>query len=136
MRRVCGQNTTPELIVRRIAHGLGYRFRLNRNDLPGKPDIVFPSKNKVIFVHGCFWHSHPRCKRARIPQSNRAYWLKKLGQNKKRDKTNLAQLKKIGWRTLIIWECEIREPNNVAKRIKSFLGQKHQSLKKSIKKPA
>lgn len=123
MRLVRSQDTKPEMAVRKLTHALGYRFRLHRKDLPGKPDLVFTSRRKIIFVHGCFWHQH-RCKRGnRIPSSRREYWLPKLQRNAARDKTVLRQLRKLGWRVLVVWECQTK-PNKLdrlADRIARFL---------------
>lgn len=121
MSRVRGVGTKPEMVVRRLAHGLGYRFRLHGKDLPGKPDIVFRTKKKVIFVHGCFWHRHPNCKLARIPKSRRDFWVPKLEGNRKRDLRNQAALLKLGWRYLVIWECELGDLEVVAKEVETFL---------------
>ena len=123
MRLVRSQDTKPEMAVRRLAHGLGYRFRLHRKDLPGKPDLVFPSRRKIIFVHGCFWHQH-RCKRGnRIPSSRQEYWLAKLQGNAARDKIVVRKLRKLGWGVLVVWECQTK-PNKLdrlANRIARFL---------------
>jgi DNA mismatch endonuclease (patch repair protein) len=121
MRAVRGRNTRPEISVRQIAFGLGYRFRLHRGDLPGKPDIAFPGRQKAIFVHGCFWHQHKGCRRATVPKSNRGFWRKKLGRNIARDATQLAAIKKRGWRALVVWECEIKNKRRLAAKIKRFL---------------
>ncbi len=108
MRAVKSKDTKPELALRKALHALGYRYRLNVKNLPGKPDLVFPKHHAVIFVHGCFWHGHD-CKRgARIPKSNTAYWLEKIARNKFRDKKSAAELKKLGWRVITVWECEIK----------------------------
>jgi DNA mismatch endonuclease, patch repair protein len=119
MRAIRGKDTKPEMAVRRLVHGLGYRFRLHRADLPGKPDLVFPARFKVIFVHGCFWHSHG-CKSGLIPKSNRDFWLPKLMQNKARDKSSLAALAQLGWKTLVIWECEIGPKDALKERLLDF----------------
>jgi DNA mismatch endonuclease (patch repair protein) len=108
MRAVKSKDTTPEMKVRRLLHRAGYRFRLHRNDLPGKPDLVFLSKRAVILVHGCFWHQHPGCRHADRPSSNNPYWNKKLNRNAERDKANVSALEEKGWRALVLWECEIR----------------------------
>ena len=102
---------------------MGYRFRLHRKDLPGKPDIVFPKYRKVIFVHGCFWHGHKNCKRATLPVTNRTFWKKKISKNIVRDKQNYVQLKKVGWKYLIIWQCEIKKEKELSltKKIDIFL---------------
>jgi len=123
MGRVHAENTQPEIAVRRIIHALGYRFRLHRRDLPGVPDIVFPGRRKVIFVHGCFWHQHP-CKRGhRIPTSHQDYWIPKLARNVDRDRKNRRRLRTMGWKTLVIWECQIRafRVDRLGERISAFL---------------
>jgi DNA mismatch endonuclease (patch repair protein) len=113
----------PEITVRRLAHSLGYRFRLHRKDLPGKPDMVFPSRRAVIFVHGCFWHQHPDpdCKDARFPKSNTDYWRPKLLRNQARDKEHETALKALGWRVLVIWECQTKDEADLKKLLESFL---------------
>lgn len=121
MRAVQHKNTKPELIVRRLTHGLGYRYRLHRTDLPGKPDLTFIGRKKVIFVHGCFWHGHD-CKRgARIPKSNTAYWLGKIEKNRTRDFSHKQELESQGWKVLIIWECEIKDLRALSGKIDNFL---------------
>lgn len=123
MRRVHSTDTTPELIVRKLAFALGYRYRLHRKDLPGKPDLVFPSRKKIIFVHGCFWHGH-KCKRGdRTPKTNRQYWIKKITANIDRDKKHNDALIKLGWSVLIIWECEIRDQDILKQKIIGFLNE-------------
>lgn len=122
MRRVKSKDTSPEMIVRRAAHGLGYRFRLHRKDLPGKPDLVFAGRRKVIFVHGCFWHQHPVCPAAKRPASNTEYWNAKLDRNVARDKDHVAKLKKAGWGVLIIWECETKDSAALEQRLTDYLG--------------
>lgn len=109
MSKVHSSNTKPEILVRRTLHKLGFRYRLGGCDLPGKPDLVFPRYRSVVFVHGCFWHQHQFCRGGRIPKSRTEYWIKKLQLNVERDKTAYLQLKKLGWRIFIIWECEIRK---------------------------
>ena len=121
MARIRGRDTVPELIVRSLVHRLGYRFRLQANDLPGRPDLVFRPRQKAIFVHGCFWHSHNRCAGARVPKSRRAFWSNKLSANKARDRRNLSALTRLGWSYLVIWECEIHALESVAGKIKEFL---------------
>jgi len=120
MRAVKGENTGPERRVRSALHRLGFRFRLHRRDLPGRPDLVFPSRRKVVFVHGCFWHSHD-CKRARIPKSRADYWTAKLTANRHRDARSLAALRDLGWEPLVVWECELRHSDDVIARISHFL---------------
>ncbi len=123
MRRIRGKDTEPEWIVRRLVYALGVRYRLHRKDLPGKPDLAFIGKRKLIFVHGCFWHQHPEpsCKIARLPKSRTDYWLPKLERNRSRDQQHLAALQDAGWDVLVIWECEVRDEAALAKRIKRFL---------------
>lgn len=112
MSKVCGKNTAPEIRVRKLLHSLGYRFRLHKSDLPGKPDIVLPKHKTAIFVHGCFWHGCPICKHAKIrPATNTEYWNKKLDRNIERDRVNIALLEETGWRVLVVWECETKKKN-------------------------
>lgn len=121
MRAVKAENTAPEMIVRRMAFAMGYRYRLHCKDLPGKPDLVFRTRHSVIFVHGCFWHGHDCLRGARMPKSNRAYWRKKIAGNQARDADNLARLRSEGWKIAVIWECELKDDKTVKKRIKKFL---------------
>lgn len=121
MSRVRGKDTSPELIVRSLIHKLGYRFRLHRKDLPGKPDIVFPSRRKAIFVHGCFWHGHECYRGSRTPKTNNVYWKEKIERNVRRDKARQRELDLLGWRTLIIWECQIKDVNAIHSILVSFL---------------
>jgi len=125
MARIRSQNTSPELTLRKLIHGLGYRFRLHRNDLPGKPDLVFPSRKKVIFVHGCFWHQHSECRDGRVPGSRLEYWGPKLRRNQERDALAQSSLKVQGWRCLAVWECELKDFTAALKRVKRFLGAAH-----------
>jgi DNA mismatch endonuclease (patch repair protein) len=111
------------MMVRRVAHNLGYRFRLQRKDLPGRPDLVFPRFRQVILVHGCFWHQHPGCREGRVPGSNTNYWAPKLERNVERDRDAEAALAELGWRNLVIWECECRDANEIGRRIADFLGR-------------
>ena len=121
MQAVRSTNTTPELLVRSAAHRLGYRFRLHGAHLPGKPDLVFAGQRKVIFVHGCFWHGHTCTRGARIPRTNRAYWLRKIGRNATRDIATKAQLRRLGWRVLVIWECDLKNQDRVQTKLSRFL---------------
>lgn len=121
MRAVKSKDTAPELAVRRAAHALGLRFRLHRADLPGKPDLVFPSRRIALFVHGCFWHGHDCPRGARMPQNNRAYWQAKIARNRTRDSLNSAALKKLGWTPRTLWECETRDPAALSRRIARLL---------------
>lgn len=121
MRAVKSLNTAPEMTVRRLVYAMGYRYRLHRKDLPGKPDLAFQSRRKVIFVHGCFWHGHD-CKRGvRVPKTNRAYWENKIARNKERDCQHAEELKRAGWRVLVIWECQTKEKAALVDPIKGFL---------------
>jgi DNA mismatch endonuclease, patch repair protein len=121
MRRIRSKGMLPELAVRSMVHRMGYRFRLHRKDLPGKPDLVFVSLRKVIFVHGCFWHSHRGCKMAHKPKTNVDYWGPKLKRNQSRDKKNLAALTALGWTPLVIWECETKDEKSIRRRVAPFL---------------
>lgn len=107
MSGIQGKNTKPELLVRKYLHSRGLRFRLHAKELPGKPDLVFPKYKAVVFVHGCFWHQHPRCKFAVEPASNVEFWKQKLGANRERDQRNKRMLKALGWRVLTVWECQL-----------------------------
>ncbi len=115
MSRVRGTNTTPELVVRKYLHARGFRYRLHRKDLPGKPDITLSRYRTVVFVHGCFWHQHHGCRYAGMPKSNEEFWKHKFELNIARDKKNLAALRKAGWRCLTIWECETKAERKLAK---------------------
>jgi DNA mismatch endonuclease, patch repair protein len=120
MRRIRSKGMLPELAVRSLVHKMGYRFRLHREDLPGKPDLVFGSRRKVIFVHGCFWHAHD-CKKAHTPRSNANYWGPKLKRNQVRDARNIESLCAAGWKPLVIWECQLKEISAVRARLRKFL---------------
>ncbi len=121
MRAVKSKDTKPEMIVRRLAHRLGYRYRLHRADLPGKPDLTFPGRRKIVFVHGCWWHGHD-CKRgARAAKGNAAYWLGKIGRNVERDRGNYAALAAMGWKIAVIWECQLKDMAAVERSMLSFL---------------
>jgi len=121
MSRVKNKDTKPEIIVRSIVHRLGYRFRKNNLNLPGRPDIVLTRHRKVIFVHGCFWHGHKKCKRASRPTTNKMFWDKKLDTNIARDKLNNKALKSLGWKTLTLWECQIKDKDKLLLKIENFL---------------
>lgn len=123
MRRVKGRDTTPELTVRRLLHRLGYRFRLHRRDLPGRPDIVLPRHRVAIFVHGCFWHRHEDsdCRLARIPKSRLEFWLPKFSANQARDLRDQKALSDLGWRILIVWECELRDKEQLKNKLRQCL---------------
>ncbi len=121
MRAIRSKGTKPEILVRRLAHSLGFRYRLHRKDLPGKPDLAFISRRKAIFVHGCFWHQHAGCPEGKIPASNVAYWGPKLARNGERDRKNESVLCEAGWNVLTIWECETAETDELAVRVQLFL---------------
>lgn len=121
MSRVSGRNTKPELLVRSLLHNMGYRFRLHRNDLPGKPDITLPKYKKVIFVHGCFWHSHLNCPRSKRPTTNEKFWREKLDKNMKRDKASVNKLQELGWDVLVVWTCEMKDTENLKNKLFSFI---------------
>lgn len=123
MSKVKGKNTGPELLVRKAAHRLGYRFRLHRKDLPGKPDLMFPRLKVAIFVHGCFWHSHQSCPKGRPPKSKLDYWGPKLKENTKRDRRNLVRLRKLGWHARVIWQCETTDPAHTEQLLRDILNR-------------
>lgn len=121
MSHVKGKNTKPEVIVRKILHSMGYRYRLNHPDLPGKPDIVLTRHKKIVMVHGCFWHGHTNCKRATIPETNSEFWLKKINGNIQRDKDVIENLTESGWEVLIVWACQIKGREALAKKLLKFM---------------
>ena len=122
MSRIRGRDTKPELAVRRLVHGMGYRYRLHDGRLPGKPDLVFPSRRKVILVHGCFWHRH-RCRLGQVmPATRREFWKAKLAGNKARDARNRRRLRRAGWQILVVWECQIKRSDELVNRLNVFLG--------------
>ncbi|MEK6237046.1 MAG: DNA mismatch endonuclease Vsr [Planctomycetales bacterium] len=123
MGRIRSKDTKPEMAVRRLTHALGYRYRLHNRKLPGNPDLAFAGRRKVIFVHGCYWHRHgaKSCALARLPKSRLDFWLPKLEGNRKRDARNRRKLTKLGWKSLVIWECQLRDLDRVERRIVAFL---------------
>ncbi|MBK3403451.1 DNA mismatch endonuclease Vsr [Methylorubrum populi] len=123
MGNVRGKDTTPEMVVRKTAHALGYRFRLHRKGLPGSPDLVFASRRKVVFVHGCFWHRHPSCRKASTPKTRPEFWRAKFARNVERDAKNERDLRAAGWEVLIVWECETRDVAELARVLHAFLGE-------------
>jgi DNA mismatch endonuclease (patch repair protein) len=127
MQSVGVANTSPEVTVRRLLHAEGYRFRLHPRHLPGKPDIVFPSRRKVIFVHGCFWHGHG-CAKGLPPKSRLDYWLPKIASNRLRDSVKQAALQELGWSFLVVWQCELWDRNTILKKIVDFLGPAKTSI--------
>ena len=130
MSRIRGKDTKPEIAVRSLLHGMGYRFRLHRKDLPGKPDIVLPKHNTVIFVHGCFWHRHEGCEYAYMPKSRIGFWSDKFKGTVKRDKKHRKELNDLGWKVHVIWECEVKSIEILRRKIKSiFKDNKNKRLK-------
>jgi DNA mismatch endonuclease (patch repair protein) len=121
MSRIRGANTKPKLAVRSLLHGMGYRFRLHRKDLPGTPDIVLPGRSAAVFVHGCFWHGHA-CKAAKMPKSREDYWREKIEGNRRRDRRKRRQLRALGWQVIVVWECELKRPEALAARLREALG--------------
>lgn len=130
MQAIKSKDTKPEMTVRRLVHRMGYRYRLHKKGLPGRPDLVFGGRKKIIFVHGCFWHAH-NCKYGRPPKSRQDYWLPKLKRNKERDAENRAALRELGWRVMTIWECEIKDTAALMNRITTFLDK--QDEKNTVK---
>ncbi len=124
MRRIRSKDMKPEMVVRSLSHRLGYRHRLHNKKLPGKPDLSYPGRKKVIFVHGCYWHQHgdPECKISRRPKSNLEYWGPKLDRNVRRDAENQAKLQELGWGYMVIWECQTGDTEELARRMREFLG--------------
>jgi DNA mismatch endonuclease (patch repair protein) len=118
MRAVHSKHTGPEMAVRRAAHRLGLRFRLHRDDLPGRPDLVFPKWRTVVFVNGCFWHGHMGCRRSKLPSSNVDFWREKLSRNRQRDRKNYRALRKMGWHVALIWQCNIGDDRAAAEAVK------------------
>ncbi|MTH95658.1 very short patch repair endonuclease [Roseibium sp. RKSG952] len=123
MAAIRSKNMKPEMIVRKLVHSIGFRYRLHRKDLPGKPDLVFGPRKKVIFVHGCFWHQHPdpNCKDSRLPKSRLDYWVPKLERNQRRDAQVQEELQGLGWTCLTIWECETKQIEALKKKVLKFL---------------
>jgi len=125
MRRIRSTGMKPEMLVRKLLYGAGYRYRLHRYDLPGRPDIVFANRKKIVFVHGCFWHQHDagKCGLSHRPKSNTGYWLPKLERTRRRDAKHLVELKKLGWRVFVVWECELKKDTAILlRRLLNFLG--------------
>ena len=121
MRAVRSRDTKPELLVRKIAHAIRPGYRLHRKNIPGNPDIAYIGRKKAVFVHGCFWHGHDCARGARVPKANREYWLGKVARNRARDAKSLAALEAAGWRSLVLWECELKDESRLADRLRSFL---------------
>ena len=121
MAKIKGKNTGPERAVRALLHRAGYRFRIHVRTLPGTPDIVLPRHRAIVFVHGCFWHRHPKCKTASTPKSHRKFWADKFARNVANDRKHGRQLRRLGWRVLTVWECQLRHPERVLVRIQKIL---------------
>ena len=124
MSKAGSKNTQPELVVRRLIFGMGYRYRLHVSSLPGKPDIAMIGRKKIVDVRGCFWHGHEGCKYGRLPKSREDFWKAKIDRNRERDRLNLAKLKGAGWRVLIVWQCELRNREVLKKRLYEFIEAK------------
>ncbi|WP_054312418.1 very short patch repair endonuclease [Mesorhizobium sp. 1M-11] len=122
MGRIRRANTKPELIVRKLLHRLGYRFRLQWKDAPGRPDIAFPGRRKIIFVHGCFWHQHAGCRLAHVPETRRDFWEAKFARNRARDARDLARAEALGWKVLVLWECEVGAQTALEETLRDFVG--------------
>jgi DNA mismatch endonuclease (patch repair protein) len=121
MAAVHSENTTPEIATRKIVHALGYRYRLHVHTLPGSPDLAFPARRRVIFVHGCFWHRHRKCRYASSPKTRRRFWESKFAANVIRDRRVKLELKRMGWAVLTVWQCELKKPERLARRLDDFL---------------
>ena len=121
MQAIRGKDSKPEMTIRRLAHSLGYRYRLHVSELPGKPDLVFPSRRKIIQVHGCFWHRHSCRKGRSLPSTRASFWQEKLDRNKARDATDRRRLRKLGWNVLVVWECQVKNADTLMERIVGFL---------------
>lgn len=121
MSRIRSKNTRPEMLVRRLVHRMGYRYRLHRRQLPGVPDLVFAYRRKIVFVNGCFWHRHKNCRRASTPATRRAYWQQKFKRNKARDQSNLRKLRRLRWKILVIWECQLKDHDRLERKLVAFL---------------
>ncbi|WP_350341549.1 very short patch repair endonuclease [Desulfoferula mesophila] len=122
MSRIRGKDTGPEMIVRRLVHCLGYRYRLHHKKLPGTPDLVFTKRKKALFVHGCFWHRHEGCKNAVMPKTRPEFWREKFHRNVERDRVAVKDLDKLGWEVLVVWECETKDLDELGRKLCSFLG--------------
>lgn len=134
MSRIRGRDTKPELIVRSVIHHLGYRFSLRRRDVPGRPDLVLPRHNLVLFVHGCFWHRHVKCRFAYLPKSNVAFWLEKFHRNVERDAEVRRELQRLGWRVVVIWECETEGLDRLALRLQRALSPRLQTKSAKVQR--
>lgn len=136
MAGIRSRDTTPELVVRRVAHRMGLRFRLHRKTLPGSPDLVFPKYRLAVFVHGCFWHQHGGCRYAHIPKTRTEYWTDKFMKNVARDKRNEGMLRLLGWNVLVIWECEVDDDDVIKKKLAPFISLMEHAVRKSARGPS
>lgn len=132
MSRIRGKNTTPEMRVRSLLHRLGYRFRLHGRKLPGRPDVVLVKHKTVIFVHGCFWHRHRGCKNCTTPTNRREWWLTKLNGNAVRDKVQQRALRKLGWRSVVVWECQTENPQALERLVTRFIPRKPPPIQRGV----
>jgi DNA mismatch endonuclease (patch repair protein) len=123
MSRIKGKDTAPEMVVRSLLHILGFRFRLYRRDLPGCPDLLLPKHHAAVFIHGCFWHQHPGCRRSTSPKTREEWWANKLRRNFERDQSNQERLTELGWRVIVLWEYEIKRNEGLEERLVEFLGR-------------
>ncbi len=123
MRRIRSKDSAPEMIVRRLVHGMGFRYRLHNQKLPGRPDLVFSGRRKIILIHGCYWHHHDGCAIAHVPKSNLAYWIPKLERNRLRDGENVKKLRALGWKVLTVWECQLKNQQQLKRRLQRFLAE-------------
>lgn len=123
MSRVKSKDTEPEMIVRRMLHAMGYRYRLHVKELPGKPDVVLPRHRKIVFVNGCFWHGHADCRRAERPSTNAEFWNRKISKNIERDENNKKKLESLGWKMLVVWGCEVKDAESLRRRLQDFMGK-------------
>ena len=121
MAAVRSEDTGPEMAIRKIVHRLGYRYRLHVRSLPGRPDLVFPARRKVVFVHGCFWHRHPKCRYATSPGTHKEFWQRKFASNQARDRRATRELKRMDWAVLTVWACELKKPDRLTERLNDFL---------------
>ena len=131
MRAIKSRDTKPEILVRSMLHRAGYRFRKNVKTLPGKPDIVLPKYKTVIFVHGCFWHRHKGCKQTTTPKSNVEFWNKKFERNVSNDRKHARQLRKLGWHVITVWECQLKKPERVFRRLENSLAARKRTERKN-----
>ena len=133
MQSVSQKHTGPELVVRKLVHGAGFRFRLHRKDLPGSPDLVLPGRRKVIFVNGCFWHGHEGCSKGRLPKTRKEYWYPKILRNKARDAEATTELKRCGWDVLTVWQCETRDIARLSTTLEKFLLSRIRSTSRLVR---